>query len=165
MNVTEAINTLNQLVPDPSNGLPEELFYYISKTTPLINVDLLIKDEKNRTLLSWRDDPYCGKGWHIPGGIIRVKEKFETRIKIVAKNEIGIPLEYNPIPIAVNELIDPECEIRGHFISFLFQCFLSSSFVPENKGRCISDAGYLKWHEGCPPDILKYHEKIYRSFL
>jgi hypothetical protein len=85
LNLTDAISVLVKRVPDPSRGLPEEIFYYISRTTPLINVDLLIKDEKGRTLLSWRDDAYAGKGWHVPGGIVRFKESLETRIRRVAE--------------------------------------------------------------------------------
>ena len=62
MNITDAIALLDEQVPNPSMGLPDELFHYISRTTPLVNVDLLIKDENGRTLLSWRDDQYAGKG-------------------------------------------------------------------------------------------------------
>ena len=76
MNFTDAIAFLEKEVPNPSAGLPDELFYYISKTTPLVNVDLLIKDENGRILLAWREDPIAGIGWHIPGGIIRFKETF-----------------------------------------------------------------------------------------
>jgi colanic acid biosynthesis protein WcaH len=88
MNIAEAIAVLDKHVPNPSTGLPDELFYYISKTTPLVNVDLLIKDEKGRTLLSWRNDQYCGRGWHIPGGIVRLKETLEARVKKVANLSI-----------------------------------------------------------------------------
>ncbi|MDD5746082.1 MAG: NUDIX hydrolase, partial [Candidatus Omnitrophica bacterium] len=68
MDIAQAIAVLNEKVTNPSAGLPQELFYYISSITPMINVDLLVKDEKGRTLLAWRDDRYSGRGWHIPGG-------------------------------------------------------------------------------------------------
>ena len=35
-------------------GLPGELFLFVSRVTPLVNVDLLIEDEHKRTLLTWR---------------------------------------------------------------------------------------------------------------
>ena len=83
MTILEAIKFLKQNVPNPSKGLPEDLFYYISSTTPLINVDLLIKDENGRTLLAWRNDQYIDrKGWHIPGGIVRYKETIEKRKRV-----------------------------------------------------------------------------------
>lgn len=80
MILTKALDLIEKQIKDPTVGLPEEVFLFISRITPMINVDLLIKDESGRTLLSWRDD-YTGKGWHVPGGIIRYKEKIDTRIK------------------------------------------------------------------------------------
>ena len=65
----DKIKTFRQ--EQPETGLPEEIFMGVSKMTPITNVDLLIKDSKNRCLLAWRDDEYAGTGWHIPGGVIR----------------------------------------------------------------------------------------------
>ncbi len=163
MNINEAIEFLDKQVPNPSEGLPDEVFYYISRTTPLVNVDLLIKDEKGRTLLSWRDDQYTGKGWHVPGGIIRFKEKLETRIQKVAKNEIGAAVKFDPVPIAINQIMCRN-NTRGHFISILYKCFLTNKFIPKNKNLTNKDPGYLKWHTTCPDNLLKFHE-IYRKFL
>jgi colanic acid biosynthesis protein WcaH len=64
-------------VTDAQKGLPQELFYFVSQLTPMVNVDLLIKNQKGQTLLTWRDDQFYGSAWHIPGGIIRFKESFE----------------------------------------------------------------------------------------
>jgi len=164
MNITEAIETLKKEVPDARQGLPEDLFYYISTTTPLVNVDLLIQDEKGRTLLSWRDDPYCGQGWHIPGGIVRFQETLEDRLQKVAENEIGTKVDFDPTPLTVNQCIHPQQDIRSHFISILYKCSLSASFVPQNKGLAENDSGYLKWHDGCPDNFLKVHE-MYACYL
>ncbi|MBT8342134.1 MAG: NUDIX domain-containing protein [Desulfatitalea sp.] len=164
MKITNAVTFLKDQVPDPSKGLPDEVFYYISETTPLVNVDLLIQDENGRTLLAWRDDPYSGKGWHIPGGIVRFKETLEARIQKVAETEIGVDVSFEPTPIALNQLIHEDRDVRGHFISFLYQCFLSQRFTPENTGLSCTDAGYLEWHSGCPDNLLKYHE-IYRKHI
>ncbi len=163
MNITDAIDFLDEKVSNPTDGLPDEVFHYISRATPLVNVDLLIKDENNRTLLSWRDDQYCGKGWHVPGGVVRIKETFETRIKKVAQLEVGVDeIEYDPTPLEINQIIVSEHEIRGHFISILYDCFLSNRFIPENEGLSPADPGYLMWHDSCPDDLLKFHE-IYRK--
>lgn len=164
MNISDAIAALEKEVMNPSVGLPDEVFYYISKTTPLVNVDLLIKDENGRTLLSWRDDRHCGKGWHVPGGIVRFKETLETRVKKVAETEIGANISFDPVPIELNQLIHPELEIRSHFISVLYKCFISSAFIPKNKGLSNKDRGYLMWHDVCPDNLLKYHE-IYRKYI
>lgn len=164
MNIADAIAFLDKDVLNPSAGLPDEVFFYISRVTPLVNVDLLIKDERGRTLLSWRNDQYAGKGWHLPGGIVRFKEKLETRVKKVAETEIGTSVDFNPNPIAINQIIHNQRKIRGHFISILYKCSLTADFVPENKGISNNDAGYLMWHADCPNDLLKFHD-IYRKYL
>lgn len=109
MKMKDAIDFLDKQISDPSQGLPEEVFLFLSRMTPIVNVDLLIKDEKGRTLLSWRDDIHSGTGWHV-------------------------------------------------------QCFLSGKFKPSNTNLKSNDNGYLKWHNTCPKNLIKYHE-IYRSYI
>ena len=164
LGIEDSIATLVKAVPDPSAGLPETIFYYISQTTPLVNVDLLIKDENGRTLLSWRNDRYAGKGWHVPGGIVRFKEKLETRVQKVAEVELGTTVRFDPAPIALHQMIHEKRDIRGHFISLLYGCFLSSAFIPRNEGLSPDDAGYLAWHDHCPQNLIHVHE-IYRKYI
>ena len=163
MKIHETIEFLDKQISNPSLGLPEDVFLFISRITPMVNVDLLIKDENGRTLLSWRDDQYVGKGWHLPGGIVRFKEKLETRILKVAEKELGTVVEFDPVPIAINQII---CEhnTRGHFISILYKCFLSSKYIPKNTGLSNKDKGYLMWHDSCPENMVKVHE-IYRKYI
>lgn len=162
--LAEAVKVLAEAVPDPSAGLPDEVFYYISSTTPLTNVDLLIKDELGRTLLAWRNDCHAGTGWHIPGGIIRFKETIAERIHQVAMSEIGVPVDVDNKLIAINEMIHRDRDVRGHCISLLYNCRLDSSFVPKNQGLTAADAGYLQWHERCPENMLIYHD-VYRKYI
>jgi colanic acid biosynthesis protein WcaH len=163
MNIHEAIEFLDKQISNPSSGLPEEVFLFISRITPIVNVDLLIKDEKGRTLLSWRDDQYAGAGWHLPGGIVRFKETLETRLLKVAETEIGAVVEFDPVPVATNQIICNH-NTRGHFISILYKCFLPSKFIPKNTGLSKTDNGYLMWHSSCPENIIPVHE-MYRRFI
>jgi len=163
MNIHEAIEFLNKRISDSSKGLPEELFLFISRMTPMVNADLLIKDENGRTLLSWRDDQFAGTGWHLPGGIVRFKEKLENRVRKVAEKEIGTMVKFDSVPIAVNQVICDH-DTRGHFISILYKCFLSAKFIPNNKGLSNNDPGYLLWHDSCPPNLVKVHE-MYRRYI
>ncbi len=160
----EIIDFLEGRIPDSTKGLPEDIFLFISRTTPLINVDLLVKDENGRTLLAWRDDPIHGKGWHVPGGIVRFKETLEQRLRKVAETEIRIPMDFDPTPAAIHEIISPSRKTRGHFISLLYRGRLSRGFTPKNVNLSVRDNGYLQWHEECPEEMLKAHE-IYRSYI
>ena len=38
---------------DPRRGLPDDVFLFVSRIVPLVNVDLLIQDDRSRTLLTW----------------------------------------------------------------------------------------------------------------
>ncbi len=163
MNIHQAIEFLDDQISNPSSGLPEEVFLFVSRITPLVNVDLLIRDENKRTLLSWRDDSVDGTGWHVPGGIVRFRESLETRLRKVAETEIGTIVEFDPVPIATNQIIRSQ-NIRGHFTSMLYKCFLSKTFVPKNTGLSSKDAGYLMWHDSCPENLIKVHE-IYRNYI
>jgi len=164
MNIADAVAYLVKQVPNPAAGLPEDVFFYISRTTPLVNVDLLIRDERGRTLLAWRNDQLAGVGWHVPGGIVRFKETLETRVRKVAETELGAAVTIEPHPIALHQLMQPVREIRGHFISLLYRCHLPPGFVPENKGRAVEDPGYLRWHDRCPENLLGCQE-MYRPYI
>ena len=80
---TEAIREILEGIK-PEEGLGEDLFLLVSSLVPIVNVDLLVYNDKGQFLLTWRDDPHCGCGWHIPGGCVRFKETCEERIRKVS---------------------------------------------------------------------------------
>lgn len=153
-------------IPNSRQGLPPEAFYFVSQLTPLVNVDLLIKDKAGRTLLTWRDDKFHGPAWHIPGGIIRFKEQIEDRVVKVAQSELGASVRFLSEPINVRGLINSERDVRGHFISLLFLCELTSE--PDEGLRCEGIAspkqGQWAWHNGSPKNLLRVHEP-FRKFI
>lgn len=154
-----------ELIDDPRSGLAQEVFILASQITPLLNVDLLIKNEHNETLLTWRDDEFYGPGWHVPGGILRFKEKLADRIRKVALAELGSEVSFTAAPIAINELFAPHRNVRGHFVSLLFDCQLVNTptsalkFCPE-----MPKNGQWQWHKICPENLIHEHE-IYRTFI
>ena len=158
-----AIKLIESYIDDAKIGLPQDVFWFISRLTPLVNVDLLIKDQNNRVLLAWRQDQFAGAGWHIPGGIVRYKETLEQRIQQVALAEIGQAVQYDSKHIALNEIHRTHAT-RGHFISFLYNCSIDGSFIPDNEDLKETDPGYLAWHQYCPENLIAVHE-MYRKFI
>jgi len=150
MKLRDAIVRIESFIGNPSKGLPEEVFLFISTVTPLVNVDLLIKDEQNRTLMTWRDDEYSDAGWHIPGGILRFKETIASRVKAVARQELGADVRFKEHPLAINEVIHPSRRVRGHFISLLYECTLISP-LDKNLGyeKGIPKPRKWPWHNKC----------------
>ncbi len=153
MTTEEAIAQLDRAVPAPENGLPEEVFLLVSRLSPLINVDLLVQDERKRTLLTWRDDDFYGAGWHIPGGIIRYKEHAADRIRKCAEGELGCAVEFEPVPAVIIEAMD-ERRNRGHFISMLYRCRLEGEPDEARRAGEPPRRGEWRWHERCPDDLL-----------
>jgi ADP-ribose pyrophosphatase YjhB (NUDIX family) len=164
MNLSELISGLDQKGIDPSEGLPDELFYFVSRMTPMVNVDLLIKDQQGRNLLAWREDEYAGAGWHLPGGIVRFRETIEERIMQVGLTEVGARVKFQPAPVAVNEVISKTRATRGHFISLLYSCELPQQFEIGSREAAHRIEGDLEWFPGVPDELLALHE-IYRRFL
>jgi colanic acid biosynthesis protein WcaH len=146
------------------NGLPEDVFEFVSRVTPLINVDLLITDAGGRTLLTWRDDRFYGPGWHVPGGVIRFQERAIERVHACARAELGADVDVEPAPLFVMESIGGD-RTRGHMIALLFRCRLVS---PLDESRRARDArpspGQWRWHEACPRDLIP-EQTPYASFF
>ena len=155
----------------PEQGLGEELFLIISSLVPIVNVDLLVFNSNGQFLLTKRDDPHCGKGWHVPGGCIRFKETCEERIRKVAKKELGIDhLSIERNPIKVFEIIEHDQRPianqneRAHFISLVYKCYVDESYVIDNGGLTEENAGFIKWFDKLPDDLLTI-QNCYREIL
>ena len=162
--ITLLVNKLRKLQIDSYNGLPEELFLFISSMVPIPNIDLWITNDKNQILLSWRDDEYYGKGWHFPGGCIRYGETMMERVQKTALEEVGTHVVVqSEKPIAIKDVIRGENDKqmykkeRGHNITILFKCRLPEQFEIDNKEKKQTDRGYLKWFDDVPDNILKVH--------
>ncbi len=159
------IKNLEKILKNPKKGLPKDFFLFLTRVTPMINVDLLIKNKKHETLLTWRDKGEKFKsGWHIPGGIIRFKEKAKTRIKKVAKLELKTKVSFNKNPISINE-IHLKQKNRSHFISLLYLCYLKKKLnnkLKHNNG--VPKIGEWRWFKKSPKELIKPH-KIYKRFI
>jgi ADP-ribose pyrophosphatase YjhB (NUDIX family) len=165
--VQDAIRTLEAAVDDPRVILPEAIFLFISRLIPLANVDLLVKDDGGQTLLTWRDDPYFGPGWHVPGSTIRFKERIADRIHACAWDELGARISFDPAPVAIQEVIlpEPERNTRGHCIALAYRCTL---LTPPDPALAYTGSqpspGQWAWHAGAPKDLLPAH-RVYERML
>jgi ADP-ribose pyrophosphatase YjhB (NUDIX family) len=161
-----ALAALEAWAPTPSNGLPEELFRFFTRFVPIINVDLLIQDDRHQTLLTWRHDQFYGPGWHVPGGIIRYKETPEARIRATARLELAAEVDFAPQPITVEQWIEPERRDRGHFISLLYRCRLLTGPAPNLRFHGGPPTnGQWAWHECCPPNLIPEQAAFRRYFV
>lgn len=163
--ILKAIQQIETLVLSPEKGIPEALFLFISRLTPLVNVDLLIRNEQEQMLLTWRSDAIFGQGWHLPGGCVRIGESFADRIAAVAANELGTGVTFAPTPLAVYETVDRTRPARTHHVSLLFDCKLTGQ--PRGYQKHTDkppEAGAWAWHSSCPDDFLQAdYRRLFRS--
>ena len=161
LTIEQCVALLDRYVKDPTQGLPEDLFLYTTTITPMINVDLLVQNKKGEILMSWRDD-MCGRGWHIPGGIIRYKEAIRTRIIKVGQTELHTLVKPESAPYRVNEIILDQRE-RGHFISLLYRCGVPEDYDIGEQALKEGEAGYLKWIGCFPENMVTGQRTIYKE--
>jgi colanic acid biosynthesis protein WcaH len=158
------LKALEDAIGDARRGLPENVFRFVSRITPLINVDLLIKDDGSRTLLTWRDDEFYGPGWHVPGGIIRYKERAIARILACARAELGAEVSSEPAPLMVLEDVTGQ-DTRGHHISLLYRCrLLTQPDAARWSASGPPSSGQWRWHAACPPDLIA-EQRPYTPFF
>ena len=165
MNEPSSLQTLleqaRREITDPAAGLPDPVFRFVLQVTPMINVDLLVRNERGEHLLSWREDAY-DEGWHVPGGIIRFNEPIASRISAVAREEFSAEVTHPEQPQDVCQFFHR----RGHFISLLFLCRLASPVSDpalwHSEGR--PRHGQIRWIAGAPADLYKVHA-VYAGWL
>ncbi len=157
------IDQLEAIINNPQEGLHDELFYFVGRLTPYVNVDLLLRDTDGKVLYTWRDDKHTGSGWHLPGGIIRFREQWLDRVKKVALHEIGVELETITGPISVNEIIVPSKRDRSHFISLLFNCSVNEFNSSLLKQKAKENPKYLLLSKTAPEHLLSWHRIYLRN--
>lgn len=154
-------------VINPEQGLPEELFLEISGLVPIPNVDLFILDDNGRLLLTWRDDIYFGKGWHLPGGCVRFKESMVDRVKKTAIMELNTSVSVDLEPITVKDVIISGVRdklqnqnTRAHHIAVLYRCYI----MDYETIKPLEEKGEAKWFSKIPSDILSVHDVYTDTF-
>ena len=160
---TEEQRTLEGLLAKldgPGAELPWPLFRFINEVVATVNIDLLVQDDVHGVLLAWRDDPF-GKGWHVPGSIIRHREEISHRIQACARDEFGCDLTVADRATAVVQIFDD----RGHSVSLCYRAMLR-----EPLGRRLVnatdqlEAGDLCWFRITPSNLYPSH-RVYRDVL
>ena len=59
--------------------------------------------------------------------------------------------------------MNPNRDIRGHFISLLFVCELDKPHI-DNKDYEENKNGFFRWHDKLPNNIIKQHKK-YEKYM
>jgi colanic acid biosynthesis protein WcaH len=69
--------------------LDKKEFMEVVRNTPLISIDLIIKDSQGRILLGLRKNQPAKNMWFVPGGRIMKNEKIEDAFLRITEDELG----------------------------------------------------------------------------
>ncbi|WP_333848962.1 GDP-mannose mannosyl hydrolase [Leclercia sp.] len=72
--------------------LPDDDFKKIIQSSPLISIDLLVKNECNEFLFGERVNQPAKGYWFVPGGRILKDETIEQAMQRISLNELGVTL-------------------------------------------------------------------------
>ena len=178
--LSKAIHDLDRAVGHPHPGsLPLELFLLVSRLVPLFTVDLWIQRDDGAVLLTWREDEFFGRGWHVPGSALRLGETTRHRLQECAREELGAEIEADPLPFDLMEEIqphiaggaDPSARDRAHNVSTAYRCRLLTPPDPAHAYDLSSTSstappqpGQWAWHTRCPDELLPVHRCYEKHF-
>jgi colanic acid biosynthesis protein WcaH len=69
--------------------LEAESFAAVVRLTPLVSIDLIVRDRQERVLLGRRTHPPARGWWFVPGGRIRKDERLSDATARLLAEELG----------------------------------------------------------------------------
>ena len=72
--------------------LPDETFKSVIQHTPLISIDLIVRNEQGEVLLGKRVNAPAKGYWFVPGGRVRKNETLDDAFVRLVREELGIEL-------------------------------------------------------------------------
>ncbi|WP_151764719.1 GDP-mannose mannosyl hydrolase [Acinetobacter soli] len=69
--------------------LPDQVFKTVISSTPLISIDLVVRNEKNEVLLGKRLNAPAKGFWFVPGGRVQKDEILDDAFTRLIKEELG----------------------------------------------------------------------------
>lgn len=82
--------------------LQTHTFAEVVKNSPLISIDLIVRDQQGRTLLGMRKNPPAQNHWFVPGGRIMKNETLDEAFNRITQEELGTKFHrgfFNPLGI------------------------------------------------------------------
>lgn len=80
----------NEVVNQPSHWLDKAQFQQIVAATPLISLDLIVRNQQGQVLLGRRLNRPAQGFWFVPGGRVRKDERLNDAFWRLTEEELGI---------------------------------------------------------------------------
>lgn len=126
--------------------LDRATFLEVVRNTPLVSVDLIVRDSRGRVLLGLRNNAPARHSWFTPGGRICKNERIVDAVGRVALEELGVRLDAGDArPLGVFEHLYPD-HVAGddygtHYVVLAFELRLE----PERISVADDQHRELRW--------------------
>lgn len=86
------------IIPAKGERLPLPQFMQVVASTPLVSIDLIVKNEHGQVLLGMRNNEPAAGFWFVPGGCIRKNETLAEAFARISEAELGVRLNRADYP-------------------------------------------------------------------
>jgi colanic acid biosynthesis protein WcaH len=73
--------------------LPQDIFEVVIRSTPLVSIDIILKNTAGELLLGKRSNSPAQGNWFVPGGRVLKDEPLDLAFKRLIENELGLKEE------------------------------------------------------------------------
>ncbi|MGV2950389.1 GDP-mannose mannosyl hydrolase [Acinetobacter sp. AGC35] len=119
--------------------LPDETFKSVIQHTPLISIDLIVRNEQGEVLLGKRVNAPAKGYWFVPGGRVRKNETLDDAFVRLVKEELGIESGVTRADakfLGVFEHFYDDCvfcdDVSTHYIVLAYELFLENIMITNN---------------------------------
>jgi colanic acid biosynthesis protein WcaH len=148
--------------------LGERDFLEVIERTPLVSIDLVVRDEAGRVLLGRRTREPAKNTWFVPGGRIRKNETLDAAFLRITAAELGVPLARSQASLlgVYTHLYETNFAdmpgIGTHYVVLAYA--LSAAEVPQSlpdeqhSAYCWLSAAEALRHPEVHPHVLPYFQ-------
>jgi colanic acid biosynthesis protein WcaH len=146
--------------------LDEDTFLTVVEATPLVSVDLLVRDDTGAVLLGWRTNRPAQGCWFVPGGRIQKNERIADALRRIAVREVGHVLERADL-FGVFDHFYPDNYFDRAGISTHYVVIAYAGRLPEGATEVADDQhAELRWWPVeallAAPDVHEHTKRYFR---
>ena len=148
--------------------LPDEMFKSVIQHTPLISIDLIVRNEQGEVLLGKRVNAPAKGYWFVPGGRVRKNETLDDAFVRLVREELGIESEITRADakfLGVFEHFYDDCvfndEISTHYIVLAYEFEIKHLALNSELNFQHSECIFIKTEEIKVNEKVHYFTKLY----
>lgn len=108
--------------------MQDEEFGRIITATPLVSIDLIVRNDQGQALLGFRRNRPASHCWFVPGGRIRKNERLSDALTRIARVELGSDVQRGRLLGAFDHLYDDNAlalpGVGTHYVALGYSCKL-----------------------------------------